>query len=120
MKTYIFDDTNIRFFTYAFEWVNEFYDVPKGAILDETQLPASAHFACVPENEIAIYVREDCSFTELLSTVAHELGHLIEGGFKKNPPEKDRYLKKHEEKAEHYEAFVLKAYKIALFLFDQK
>lgn len=117
MKIKKIEGIKISLYTDAEEYVKDFFEIPDGAFLDTTNLPKSAGFACVEDNEIWIYKGSDCSFEELLSTVAHELGHLVEGGFKKNPPNKVRYNAKHELKAIHYENFVLKSYRIASILF---
>lgn len=47
-----------------------------------------------------------------------ELGHLVEGGFKKNPPNTQRYFKRHEEKAEHYANFVIDSFNITNKIFN--
>ena len=119
MKTFTLENTKVTLYTNVEEYIKDFYDPPEGAVLDTNNLPETAGFACIETNEIWIYKSETCNFEELLSTVAHELGHLIEGGYKKNPPQKRRYDKKHELKAIHYEDFALKAYRIATTLFKE-
>lgn len=111
----------IKFIVYnnPIEFTSDFFIIPEDAVLND-YIPTSSGFACIPDNEIAIFKRDDCSFDDLLSTIAHELGHLIEGGFKKNPPDKDRYWKRHEQKAEHYENFTMKAYRITKIIIDFK
>lgn len=111
------DNIKVCLYTDANEFTKDFFDIPEGAILDETDLPLSAGFACIEENAIWIYRCEGCTFEDLLSTVAHELGHIITGGYSKNLPESKRYDKKHEQKAEHYEQFVMRAYRITDMLF---
>lgn len=110
-------DIKVTLYTDANEYAKEFFDIPDGAVLDTENLPDSAGFSCIDDNEIWIYMGDDCSFEELLSTVSHELGHLVEGGFRKNPPQKRRYNKKHELKAEHYEHFVIKSYEISKLIY---
>ena len=92
-------------------------ELPEGAIyagiIDEhCQTKKSTGFAMINANTIVIFSEVDCDFEDLFSNVSHELGHLIEGGFKNNPPQKPRYDKKHEEKAMHYESFALHAYRL--------
>jgi len=113
---------SIKIFLYKkpLDYVKKVLDIPKDAVLDESRLPESSGCACNSMNTIYLFKRDDCSFEDFLSTVSHELGHLVEGGFKKNPPEKERYNKKHEEKAEHYENFVMQSYYIAKELFEIK
>lgn len=118
MKQLQFNDIYVEVYTDAKEFTSKYFDLPEGAIVDETSVPDSAGFANITDKRIAIFVTEICSFEELLSTVAHELGHLIENGFKKNPPQKPRYDKRHEQKAEHYENFVINSYKIAMEIYN--
>jgi hypothetical protein len=120
MKRFELEGINVKFYTDPLEFCKDYYEIPENAELDRNNLPESAGFACIVDNEIAIQIRNDCSFFELFSTVSHEVGHLIEGGFKKNPPDKNRYFKKHEQKAEHYEQFAIKSYRIAEFLFNNR
>ena len=120
MITQKIEDITVSLYTDAEEYTKDFFDIPEGAILDTEDLPESAGFACIKDNSIWIYKREDCCFYDLLSTIAHELGHLVEGGYRKNPPDKMRYDKKHEEKANHYEDFVMKAYRFTNILIELK
>lgn len=119
MITQKIEDVTVNFYTNAQEYANDFFDMPDGAEIDDLYLPESAGFASIDDKEIWIYKRHDCTFEDLLSTVAHELGHLVEGGFKKNPPQTNRYDKKHELKAIHYENFTVKAYRIATELLKE-
>lgn len=113
MKKIQFKDISVQIYTDAVEYTNDWFGLPEGAVLDETSVPESAGMTNIAEREIAIYTTKLCSFQELLGTVSHELGHLIEGGFKKNPPQKPRYDKRHELKAEHYSAFVVDSYELS-------
>ena len=113
------DGINVKIYNNAKEFCYDYFDIPKGAILDVNNLPKSAGFACIPDNEIAININNGCEFSEILGTVAHEIGHIIEGGFVKNPPDEDRYEDIHEKKAEHYENFTLTAYKIAKYIHNK-
>lgn len=72
----------------------------------------STGFAMLEDKIIRLYVGPNPDFEDVLSTVSHELGHLIEGGFRKNPPDKRRWFNRHEAKAEHYEDFALDAYRL--------
>jgi hypothetical protein len=110
----------VSLYTDPQEYVDAFIDVTDGAILNLDNIPMSAGISCIEDMEIAIFKREDCIFTELLSTVSHELGHLIEGGYKKNPPLNKRYDRQHEKKADHYEIFVMDAYYLTSCLYDLK
>lgn len=86
-------------------------------MLDVDSLPESAGFADIDGNEIAIYKNEICSFDDLLSSVAHEMGHLITGGYVDNPPGAEVYDELHEAKAEHYETFTVDAYQVAKMIY---
>lgn len=118
MRTLMFNDIKVVLYDSKKQFIKHFYDLPRGAVLDESQVPESTGFANLQDKEIYIFKNKGCSFEDLLETVSHELGHLIEGGFKKNPPDKQRYSKRHEEKAEHYENFVINSYKLTKLLFE--
>jgi hypothetical protein len=72
----------------------------------------STGFTTLDNKTIFLYVDPTCDFKDCLSTVSHEMGHIIEGGFKKNPPNSTRYNKRHEQKAEHYENFTMSCYNL--------
>ncbi len=113
MVEFKFKNIRVGLYTNPEAFARKFYCVPETAILDMESLPDSAGFSEIEEKLIWIYVGKTCSFEELLSTVAHELGHLITGGFIENPPFEEEYDELHEVKAEHYEDFVLDSYKLA-------
>jgi Zn-dependent peptidase ImmA (M78 family) len=119
MITKQIENTKVTLYTDAEEYAKDFFDIPEGAILDTNNLTESAGFSSIDDDEIWIFKGKNCSFEELLSTVAHELGHLIEGGYKKNPPQIKRYDSRHELKAIHYENFVIKSHRIATVLFNE-
>lgn len=79
----------------------------------------STGFTILDDRTIHFYIDPECTFEDLLETVAHELGHLVEGGFKKNPPQKRRYHRRHEEKAEHYECFVMDSFNLTKLILKQ-
>jgi hypothetical protein len=113
MKTITFKDISIGLYTDPESFARKFYDVPENAILDMESLPDSAGFSELDEKQIWIYVGKLCSFEELLSTVSHEMGHIVTGGFTNNPPSDEKYDYLHEEKADHYEQFVMNSYELA-------
>lgn len=113
MKQIQFKDISVKVYTNAVEYTNDWFEMPKGAILDENSVPKSAGMADIEGKEIAIFTTKLCSFDDLLSTVAHELGHLVKNGFTKNPPQKPRYNKRHELKADHYESFAIDSYRLS-------
>lgn len=102
------DDYKIEVFNSAIEWGKTFYDLPDNAVLDEDELKKLngdiSGFANIEDKTIYLYLPM-IDEEELEFTIAHEVGHIIEGGFKKNPPQKRRYDKKHEVKANHYEDY---------------
>ena len=124
MIKFIFNKIKVKVYTDPMEFANmpekPFGEIPNGAkfVGIEGDFKSSG-FTCLSDKVVRIYVDKKCPFEELLSTVSHELGHLIEGGFKKNPPDKNRYFNKHEEKAEHYENFTLNAYKLTCLIFKK-
>jgi len=122
MKEIKFQDKTIRIYSDPMEFVNmekkPLGDIPEGAEfigLDDGS--KSSGFVGLDDKIIRLYVGLGCEFIDLFSTVSHELGHLIEGGFKKNPPHK--YFNKHEAKAEHYENFALDCYMLTNLIIDQ-
>ena len=110
MKEFKFKNINVGLSTDPESFSRKFYDVPENAVLDMESLPDSAGFSEIETKQIWIYVGKTSSFKELLSTVAHELGHLITGGFIENPPFAEEFDELYELKAEHYEDFVVDSY----------
>lgn len=113
MKEFKFNNISVCLYSDPEAFARKFYDVPENAVLDMESLPDSAGFSEIESKQIWIYVGKTCTFKELLSTVAHELGHLITGGFIENPPFEEEYDELHEVKAEHYEDFVVNSYDLA-------
>jgi hypothetical protein len=112
-------DIVIELYTDSKEWTNEFYpDISKDCIIEA---PMSTGFANIRDKVIYIFKRDDCTFEDLLETVSHELGHIVTGGFKYNPPSISWLYwltdNIHEKKALHYEKFTLTAYSITKELF---
>lgn len=122
MKEIEFKDLKIQVYTDPYEWANEFYEIPENVEfeIDLDRLPETAGFAQIGDKQISLFVRNDCEFLQLLSVVAHEYGHIIEGGFTHNPPEEDEYDELHEQKAEFYERFVVDCYQITQMIFNLK
>ena len=119
MKNFNFNKIEIELCTDSNEWIEEFYpDVPEYCSVD---IPMSAGFANIKDKTIYIFKRNDCTFEDLLETIAHELGHIVTGGFKCNPPSISWLYwltdNIHENKAIHYEKFTMTAYNITKELF---
>ena len=103
------------------EWGREFYGMPQGAELEnKVELECEPMgFSELESNTIWLFIpRNHVQFNDVFLTVAHELGHIITGGFKKNPPNKPRYAKRHEQKAEHYENFAKCLIEICDLIYD--
>lgn len=120
MKSFCHEGIKVEIFESAKEWGETFYNLPDNAVLDEKELKELNGeingFACLEDNTISLYVPM-IDDDELEETIAHEIGHLVEGGFKKNPPDKSRYNKRHELKANHYQDYyklVKKIYELTL------
>jgi len=124
MKKLLFKNIVVEVYQDPMEFAN-MDEKPFGDIPDEYQFAGivnmdngevgefkSTGFTTLDDKTIRIYCAPDCEFDDLLSTVSHEMGHLIEGGFKKNPPNSNRYTSRHEQKAEHYEHFVMDCYNL--------
>lgn len=117
MDKFKYKEITVEVYTDVSEFAEKLYAPPEGAILDTESLPNDAGFSCITTNTIAIWKTKIASFDELLSTVSHEIGHLITGGFETNPPLDEKYDDLHEEKAEHYETFALDSYNIAKIIY---
>lgn len=89
------------------EWAKEFYDMPDGAILaNEDEVSSECMgFSQLDDKLVWIFVPKEYDLKDLKETIAHEIGHIIEGGFKHNPAPRMRNL--HEKKANHYMNFYL-------------
>lgn len=123
MKKFITDNNVTVFYTQDItEWGHEFYNVPEDAELEnreELELYPMG-FAEIENKIVWIFIPPfPTSYNDILLTVAHELGHIVENGFKKNPPQKQRYFHKHEQKAVHYENFVKDAIEITKLIYDE-
>ena len=118
MISTIIEGIKVSLYTDPDNFANDFFDIPDGAILDKTALPTTAGFACVDDNEIWIYKSKESTFIDLLLTVSHELGHLVEYGYDMNILKEEGYEYANEIKANHYESFVDKAYKITTELYS--
>ena len=92
--------------------------IPSDAIFEEFTIDHMTGYAIADSMIIRLLVHPGCNFRDVLALVSHETGHKIEGGFKKNPPDAERYRQRHEDKAEHYENFALDAYDISVLVFD--
>jgi hypothetical protein len=93
--------------------------VPKDAVLvEDFVIEHMTGFVTAEDSTVRLLIHPRCEFVDVLRLVAHETGHKIEGGFKKNPPHKNRYKKLHEDKADHYENFTVDAYEISVKVFN--
>jgi len=113
MRTIEFNGIQINIYNDLLKYGKEFLGVPDGAHADVEGSDMTGGCASIEHNSISFYVNPNHSFDELLETVAHELGHLITGGYEKNPPDEDGYSEEHEKKANHYQEFTMDAYKLA-------
>ncbi len=122
MKKIQFKNKIIKIYTDPIKYCNckdkPMGEIPKGAIFAGLNEGDSTGFCNLNTNTITLYVGHNCTFIDLLSTISHELGHLIEGGFKNNPPQKNKYFDLHEQKAEHYENFVLDSFNLTSNIFN--
>ena len=105
MINYKVKDYEVNICQDIYEWGKEFYGVPDNATLEniEELTSTSMGFSMLDEKIIWIFIPQGNKKECYSSTIAHEVGHIIEGGFKKNPA--PRMNKLHEVKAEHYENY---------------
>ena len=112
MKILKEQDYTINICTDIIEWAKEFYNMPDGAeLVNEDEVSSECMgFAQIDEKLVWIFVPKEYDLRDLKETIAHEIGHVIDGGFKKNPAPRMRNL--HENKANHYMNFYLLVDKI--------
>jgi hypothetical protein len=105
MKSFNHNCYKIDIYTNITEWAKEFYGMSDDAILVNTEDVNNDYmgFAELENKKISIFIPNNQNDLELSKVVAHEVGHIIEGGFKKNPAA--RMINLHERKAEHYENY---------------
>jgi len=86
------------------EWGKEFYGMPEGAEIDNrSELESECMgFAQPEDDEIWIFIPSVFDNADLLTTVAHEVGHVME--WKDSDYDDD---KREECRAIHYEGFYL-------------
>jgi uncharacterized protein YjaZ len=62
------------------EWAQEFYDMPQDAIIanKEEVLAECMGFAQIDDKEIWIFVPPQYDLADLIQTIAHEVGHIVE------------------------------------------
>ncbi len=105
MHQFKIKDYTINIYQEIYEWAYEFYGIPKYAeLVDVEELTSvSMGFSVLEDKQLSVYIPNGNKKECYRSTIAHEVGHIIEGGFKHNPA--PRMLKLHEKKAEHYEQY---------------
>lgn len=122
MQLITYNDIIIELYTDPIEFFNikekPLGEIPENWVFAGIVDGKSSGFCILEDKTIFILIEKNCPFEDLLATVSHELGHLVEGGFKKNPPNTQRYFKRHEEKAEHYENFVIDSFNITNKIFN--
>ena len=120
MRSFTYNELTICVYTDPYEWLDEFYEIPEGVEYEVkiNDLPDSAGFAQIDDKHIFIFKKKDCDFEDMIATVSHEYGHIIEGGFTHNPPQEDEYDELHEQKAEFYEKFVSDCFKLTNYIFS--
>ncbi len=91
------------------EWAKKFYDMPDGAIIENRKEMESEcmGFSEISENKLWIFLPKKYKEYDFESTVAHEVGHLIEFKYKENPHTGEENDDFHEEKANHYESYYM-------------
>lgn len=85
------------------EWGKEFYGLEGNEMISEEHTDFYMGFAILDDNEIFLYEPKTKDDQELQLLIAHEIGHLVELEYPKNPETNDYEV--HEAKANHYEAF---------------
>ena len=115
MKKITFKGTPIYLYTVPKEYFVMVGVIPKDAIpADVFEIEHMTGFVTLSDKPIRLLIHPKCSFRDVLGLVSHERGHKVEGGFKKNPPDKFRYATRHEQKADHYQNFTLDSYDLAV------
>ena len=111
MKSFSHKGYTIEVFDDIKEWGITFYDMPENAVIEESFFKEFNNeisgFANIEDKIIHLFIYNKDDLIEIENTIAHEVGHIIEGGFKKSPPNKSRYDKRHELKANHYQDYYM-------------
>lgn len=68
-------------------------------------------WASIDDKTVYVWMPPSSSLRDWVGILGHECGHIVTGGFADNPPEHEH--EKHEEKADHYEAFTLLVFDLA-------
>lgn len=91
------------------EWAKTFYGMPEDSELDnrEELEKECMGFSSLDDKEIWIFVPKNCKAEEFESTIAHEVGHIIEFKHPTNPEQIEENDELHEQKAEHYEQYYM-------------
>lgn len=109
MHTFKVQDIEVNITSDILEWGREFYGIEEGHTIHEDYVEeltsTSMGFAYLQEKQIWVFIPTGNKPECYRSTIAHEVGHVIEGGFKKNPSA--RMIQLHEKKAEHYENYYM-------------
>ena len=119
IETFKLDDIQITVCSDIMEYIK--LDIKPLGEIPENSIPDSnndlTHGICdVKNREIYFYINDGAEYDEILEVVSHELGHIVEGGFKNNPDGND--FEANKEKANHYQDFVMTSHKITEILYD--
>ncbi len=109
MKTIKEQDYTINICTDIIEWAKEFYDMPDGAeLVNEKEVSSECMgFAQLDEKLVWVFVPKEYCLNDLKETIAHEIGHIVEMEYPKNPEQIEANDERHEMKADHYMNFYL-------------
>lgn len=91
------------------EWAKEFYDMPDDAIIDnvEEMQRECMGFSDITGRELWIFLPKKYEPLDFESTIAHEVGHIIDFKHKENHEQIEANDELHEEKANYYEGYYM-------------
>lgn len=114
MHTFTEGGYKVNICTDIIEWAKMFYEMPDNAILEgmEELNNECMGFAQIDDKEIWVFIPAEYNKSNLSSTIAHEIGHIIELEHPDNPEQIEGNDSLHEIKANHYEAYYVLVNKI--------
>jgi len=91
------------------EWAKEFYGMPDGAIIDnvEEMQRECMGFSEISGKQLWIFLPKKYEPEEFESTIAHEVGHIIDLKHTVNPEQIEENDELHELKANYYEGYYM-------------
>jgi len=109
MKSFTLGNIEVRVCTDIIEWAKEFYDMPQDSKLVNIEEVSQEcmGFANIDDKIIWIFVPKHPDIDDIKTTIAHEVGHIIEFNHQSNLEQIDENDEMHEAKANYYMNYYL-------------